>query len=353
MYILPEIKNKKLEEEPEISKEISLENDIFYCSNCKQANQKSQKSFFCTHCGQKFSVDEKNQVILDENNFSSIFQNVQVNIFNDIEVNIDPKKKKRNWRILTGFTISLVTYFSIITTSLIISLGFSFLTNLDPESILVSFFASFSSLLFLIIPILWIQRYYPGVLSIKQRLSELGIPLERYSKKELIREILLGFLLGLIAVFLMLLLKLISYYLIKLIFNVDIYNYLEAIQFEGFMIQLPNNAFELILFILMMSFLIGLPEEIMFRGFVQRSFEGSLTKPAALLLNAVYFSIFHIFIYLLQPMIFFFLFIPYLGLSILLGMIRNWRGDIIATIMVHVIYNITQTFILFLILNSI
>jgi len=322
-----------------------LEKDIFYCSNCKQENQKSQNSFFCTHCGHRFSVDKNNQIILDNNNFSIIFQNVQVNIF--------PKKKKKNWRILTGFTISLFTYFCIITVSLIILLGFSFLTNIDPESIQVSFFVSFSSLLFLIIPIFWIQKYYPGVLSIKQRFSELGIPLERYSKKELIREILLGFLLGLIAVFLVLLLQLISYYLIKLIFNVDIYNYLEAIQFEGFMIQIPNNVFELILFILMMSFLIGLPEEIMFRGFVQRSFEGSLTKPAALLLNAVYFSIFHIYIYLLQPMIFFFLVIPYLGLSILLGLIRNWRGDIIATIMVHVIYNITQTFILFLILKSI
>jgi len=322
-----------------------LENDIFYCSNCKQENQKSQNSFFCTHCGHRFSVDKNNQIILDNNNFSIIFQNVQVNIF--------PKKKKKNWRILTGFTISLFTYFCIITVSLIILLGFSFLTNIDPESIQVSFFVSFSSLLFLIIPIFWIQKYYPGVLSIKQRFSELGIPLERYSKKELIREILLGFLLGLIAVFLVLLLQLISYYLIKLIFNVDIYNYLEAIQFEGFMIQIPNNVFELILFILMMSFLIGLPEEIMFRGFVQRSFEGSLTKPAALLLNAVYFSIFHIYLYLLQPMIFFFLVIPYLGLSILLGLIRNWRGDIIATIIVHVIYNITQTFILFLILKSI
>lgn len=345
MYNLPEDNNKELEEEPEISKEIPLESDIFYCSNCKQANQKSQKSFFCTHCGHQFSVDKNNQVILDRNNFTIIYQNVQVNMF--------PKKKKKNWRLLTGFTISLGAYFSVIAVSLIILLGVSLFTNLNPESIQVSFFVSFSSLLFLVFPILWIQKYYPGILSIKQRLSELGISLERYSKKELIREILLGFLLGLIAVFLVLLLQLISYYLIKLIFNVDIFNYLEAIQFEGFMLQIPNNVLELILFILMMSFLIGLPEEIMFRGFVQRSFEGSLTKPAALLLNAVYFSLYHIYIYILEPMLFFFLVVPYLGLSILLGLIRNWRGDIIATIMTHAIYNITQAFILFLILKSI
>jgi membrane protease YdiL (CAAX protease family) len=342
---LPEIKNNEIEEDPEISKEIALENDIFHCSICKQANNKSQKSFFCIHCGHQFPVDKNNQVILDKNNFSIIYQNVQVNIF--------PKKKKKNWRLLTGFTISLGTYFTLIVASLIILLGFSIFTNIDPESIQISFFVSFSSLLFLLFPIIWIQRYSPGNLSIKQRLSELGIPLERYSKKKLTREILLGFFLGLISVFLVLLLQIISNYLIKLIFKVDIYNYLEAIQFEGFMIQIPNNIFELILFILMMSFLVGLPEEVMFRGFVQRSFEGSLTKPAALLLTALYFSIFHIYLYLLEPIIFFFLVIPYLGLSILLGLIRNWRGDIIAAIMAHVIYNITQTFILFLILYSI
>ena len=158
---------------------------------------------------------------------------------------------------------------------------------------------------------------------------------------------------GLISVFLVLLLQLISYYLIQLIYHVDVYNYLEADNFEGLMIQIPINIFELMLFILMMSFLIGLPEEIMFRGFVQRSFENSLTKPAALLLTAVYFAIFHIYLYLLNPILFFFMIIPYIGLSIILGLIRNWRGDIIAAIFMHFVYNTTQTFVLYLILNSI
>ncbi len=342
---MSEINNKELEEETEISKENSLENDVFYCSNCKQANLKSQKAFFCTHCGHQFPIDVNNQIILDENNFSIIFQNIQVNIY--------PKKKKKRWRLLTGFTISFGTYIIIIISSFLILIGLSLITNLAPESILFSFLISFSSLLFFLIPILWIQRYYLGKLSLKERLSELGIPLEKYSRNELIREILLGFLLGLIAVFLVLLLQFISYYLIKLIFHLDIYNFMEAIQFDDFAMTIPNNIFELILFILMMSFLIGLPEEIMFRGFVQRSFENSLTKPAALVLTALYFALFHIFLYILQPIILFFLVIPYFGLSILLGLIRNWRGDIIATIMAHIIYNCTQTFILFLILNSI
>ena len=345
MCILSKSDKKELKEETGIPKEIPLEKDLFHCPICKQANQKSQKTFFCIHCGYQFPVDRNNQLILDENNFSIKFQKNKAKIIS--------KKKKKNWRLLTGFTISFGTFLLASIAFFFILIGISNYTNIYPDSILFTFIITLSSLLYFIIPVLWIQRYYPGILSMKQRLSELGVPLERYSRKELIREILLGFLLGLLAVFLALLLQLISFYLIKLIYNVDIYNFMEAINFEGLMVQIPNNIFDLILFILMMSFLIGLPEEIMFRGFVQRSFENSLTKPAALLLTAVYFAFFHIFLYILQPIIFLFSIIPFIGLSILLGLIRNWRGDIIACIFTHLVYNSTQIFILFLILNSI
>ena len=63
------LKRVSFKEETEISKEITLEKDIFYCPICKQANMKSQKTFFCTHCGHQFPVDRNNQLILDENNF--------------------------------------------------------------------------------------------------------------------------------------------------------------------------------------------------------------------------------------------------------------------------------------------
>ncbi len=329
MENLAENNNKELIEDPKLSKELTQEYDIIYCPNCKQTNKKSSKTLFCTHCGYRFLKYRKN-----------------------IPKEISKKKKKR-WRLLTGFTISFGTYLLVTIAAFLILLGISIFTNINTDSILFSFLISLSSLLFFIIPIFWIQRYYPGILSMKQRLSELGIPFERYSRKELIREILLGFLLGLLSVFLVFLLQFCSYYLIKLIYHVDIYNFLEAINFEGLALLIPNNLFDLILFILMMSFLIGVPEEIMFRGFVQRSFENSLTKPAALVLTAAYFAFFHIFLFVLNPIIFFFMVIPYLGLSILLGLIRNWRGDIIATIFMHIVYNSTQTFIIFLILNSI
>jgi membrane protease YdiL (CAAX protease family) len=87
----------------------------------------------------------------------------------------------------------------------------------------------------------------------------------------------------------------------------------------------------------------------MFRGFVQRSFEAKLKRPAATLLTAIYFSFFHIFIYILSPPLFLFLFIPYLGISLVLGLVRNWRNDILAAAVLHIVYNTVQTIVLFFI----
>ncbi len=344
MENLPE-NSTNINKHSEFSKENGSDNDIFYCPICRQPNQKTQKTFFCIQCGHKFPVDENNQLILDENNFSIIEKS-------KMKKNL-PKNKKRNWRLLTGITISFGSYILVEIASFFIYFGLSIFTDMDSSSIPFQFFISISSLLFFIIPLLWIQRYYPGQLSFKQRLSELGLPLHRYSKNELIREILLGIFLGLFGIFLVFLLQFCSFYLIKLIYHIDIYNFLEAINFEDFNLAIPENSGDLILFLLMMILFIGIPEEIMFRGFVQRSFENNLSKSAALTLTAVYFALYHIFLYILQPIIFFFLVIPYIGLSLLLGLIRNWRGDIIASIITHIIYNSTQTFIIFIILNSI
>ena len=43
MENLSENNKKELEEETEISKDVPLENEVFYCPICKQANLKAQK----------------------------------------------------------------------------------------------------------------------------------------------------------------------------------------------------------------------------------------------------------------------------------------------------------------------
>ncbi|MHA1618084.1 MAG: hypothetical protein ACTSVZ_02310, partial [Promethearchaeota archaeon] len=64
-----------------------------------------------------------------------------------------------------------------------------------------------------------------------------------------------------------------------------------------------------------------------------------------------YFAIYHVYIFIVVPPIFFFLSISYLGLSIYMGFIRNWRKDIIAVSIMHMIYNSTQMIIIFIIFS--
>ena len=84
MENLAENNNNELNEDPILSNELTQESDIIYCPNCKQANIKSQKTLFCTHCGHRILEYRKN-----------------------IPKVYTMKKKKKIWRLLTVFTIFL------------------------------------------------------------------------------------------------------------------------------------------------------------------------------------------------------------------------------------------------------
>ncbi|MCK5342961.1 MAG: CPBP family intramembrane metalloprotease, partial [Candidatus Heimdallarchaeota archaeon] len=258
-------------------------------------------------------------------------------------------RRKKQWNLFAGFWLPIVTFGSIF----IIQLVFLFITMVFTREITPTPFVEFLlggfSLLFLVSAVWKIQSYSSGKLTFRQRLGELGLPATKYSKKDLTREILLGILVGLIMVFVAILLQIFGGWLVKQLFGVNIDVLLDDPQFEEYMLKPPTSFGELSMFLLTMLFFIGVPEEIMFRGFVQRSFETKLKKKAALLLTAVFFAIFHIFLLFFAPPVFFFLFLAYLGISIILGVIRNWRGDLYACISAHIVYNIAQTVLIYII----
>jgi len=217
------------------------------------------------------------------------------------------------------------------------------------DSNFATFLESALSLFFAIIPVLWVQRYYSQKLTLKERLKELGLDLEKYSRVEIGREILLGIVLGVTGVIIVIGLQYLSYELIESVYGINpdlLFNSSAEAQFG---LSIPTDWGALLLIVLIMVIFVGFPEEIMFRGFVQRCFEAKLKKSAATLLTAIYFSFFHIFIYLLSPPLFLFLFIPYLGISLILGLVRNWRNDLLACAILHIVYNSVQTIILFFI----
>jgi membrane protease YdiL (CAAX protease family) len=261
-----------------------------------------------------------------------------------------PFKKPKTWSIGAGFAVPLCAMLGMVILAIPLTMVFGGLTADPVGNVWFTFLVGALSLIFLILPLMWVQRYYKQKMSNKKRFEELGFPLDKYSRKELIREILLGTLFGILGVFLVWGLQFIANYLVYWIFGVNITGLMESGGVDEYDLLSPDTSLELILFVLMIFLFVGLPEEILFRGFVQRSFETKLKRPSATLLTAIYFTIFHIFIYFLIPAIFLFLFIPYLGISLFLGLIRNWRKDIYAAVVAHIVYDIILTIVIYSIL---
>ncbi|WP_457557319.1 CPBP family glutamic-type intramembrane protease [Candidatus Harpocratesius sp.] len=366
-----------------------IQSDTFYCGKCNKEMRFSDHPKFCINCGTPFVFDVHGQILLDKNRHSYIKPQNPSMQFDQItpksdsysnypspnqtsslpevyQTNATPYinvpsnmysgkkhwRKRRNWNVLAGIFLPFITYIGIMIISVIILIpvvfirGLEFLSN---RSQWWDFIISAFSILFFIVPYFWIKRYYPGKLTKKQRLAELGLDFTKYSKPELYREIILGIFLGFFGVLIVIGLQVVGGWLVKWLFNINMEMLSQSDSFSQFNPTVPQSLGQLLLFVATMVFFVGVPEEVLFRGFVQRSFESKLNKPAALLLTAVYFSLYHIYIYILVPPLFFYLSVSYLGLSIYLGLIRNWRDDIIAASILHMVYNSTQIIIIFLI----
>lgn len=101
-----------------------------------------------------------------------------------------------------------------------------------------------------------------------------------------------------------------------------------------------NNAFEAMLVIFAIAVVPAVTEEVMFRGFIQRSFEFRLKPVWAALITAVFFGLFHFNFYGLIPLIalgFFFGFSAYMSNSIFIPIILHFLNNFSAVMIFFII----------------
>ena len=317
------------------------------CPKCQQQYPWNKKLNYCEQCGLQLAEYQAKttQPPLP-------IENPQTE---KPELNYNPGpirlRRRGKWNFFAGIWLPIATFGVIFVCQIIIMLIDLSITDTMVQTPFLNFILGGFSLFFLLSAVWKIQPYSSGKLTFRERMGELGLPAKKYSNKNLTREILLGILIGIAMVFIATVLQIVGAWLVENIFGLNIYVILENAQFEEYMLQPPASFVELCLFLLTMLLFIGVPEEIMFRGFVQRSFETKLSKRAALLLTAIYFSLFHILLLIIYPAVFFFLFLTYLGISIILGLVRNWRGDLYACVAAHIVYNIIQTLLIYIIFN--
>ncbi|MHA1611323.1 MAG: lysostaphin resistance A-like protein [Promethearchaeota archaeon] len=348
----------------------------FSCAICEKEMNFADHPKFCINCGQSLVIDVHGEVLVDASGRSYVKPNIDANFnppYNNQNqfqgnyqtptgapyVNVPQNmyygqkkwKKKRTWNVVAGIFLPLLTYIGIIILTLVIMVVIMLITGDLALNGTIELLVSSFTLIFFIVPFFWIQRYYTKKLTWKEKLVELGLDFDKYPGKSMAREIILGIFLGLLGVLIVFGLQYIGAVLVEWIFRIDVNVLYESEEMSRFALGSPQSLGELLLFVFTMVAFVGVPEEVMFRGFVQRSFEKKLSKNAALLLTAGYFAIYHVYIFIVVPPIFFFLSISYLGLSIYMGFIRNWRKDIIAVSIMHMIYNSTQMIIIFIIFS--
>ncbi len=316
----------------------------FYCPVCHFPSEINVNPKFCTNCGYSFPRNSEGFLKINPHRIASR-ENIQTTIPQSFQDSSYSRIKGRTWGFWPGFIMPIVSIIIIGLAQIILILLFP--NNLT--SMASTFITSTVSVGFFFIPLFWVKRYYREPLSWQERLKELWLPLKKYQKTHLAREILLGVVLGLGMQLAILLIQPLAAWLVEKLFHLNVYTLLESDVFAQFQLSIPNNIWEMLAFILMMVLFVGLPEEIMFRGFVQRSFETKLNKGGALLLTATFFALFHIISFVIYQPVFFYLLLNYLFLSICLGLVRNWRGDVVATASAHTVYNIIQTLLLYFI----
>ncbi len=218
----------------------------------------------------------------------------------------------------------------------------------SPLFFIVSTLIEFILILF---PLLYVGKFIERP-TLKNRLELLGFTTKRFSKIGVVREILIGLSFAVIGVFLVSFVSIFVEILLEFIFNVNIVSNGESIPSSDVEIIISSaSIIEVVLLVLVMIFVVGTSEEILFRGFMQRGLVRTLGNRWGLIVTALIFASIHLVGFLLSyfmgaidqftfAIVMLLSFFPYFSISILLGLLYLWRKEnLIAVMVTHGVYN--------------
>jgi membrane protease YdiL (CAAX protease family) len=203
-----------------------------------------------------------------------------------------------------------------------------------------------------IIPVWYVKKYLQNP-NLENRLILLGFTSKGLDQKGVLKEVLIGLVFAFVGIFLVVASSIGIELILKYIFGVRIVR--EASNDTDVIIS-GFDIFILIFMIIMMILVVGPSEEILFRGFMQRGLVRNLGEKWGLLITAIIFASIHLvtlIFYILKPIIFIilfvYMFVPYIAISLMLGLMYRWRKEnLIAVIVTHGVYNSLTLIIAFL-----
>ncbi|MHA1338678.1 MAG: lysostaphin resistance A-like protein [Promethearchaeota archaeon] len=329
-----------------------------YCPNCGGSIEWTKDYRYCIHCRNylipyipqdkiSFWLGLDRQLSEEE-----IFNLYNVPYYPTENFRKSSKKSKLwDWKGALGYPIlayGIKFLILLIPTIILIFLNLDRidLNTLDiPEDLMstLTFIDISTQFIFILVPLYFMKFYLPKNATIKEKLNLMGFPIGNLDKKQYSKEILLGILFAIIMTIGVVAVQYASAYFVSFIYKRPVNDFLEFSGNEDLTSMLPITPISLVFIIIIMFVSVAPSEEILFRGVSQQGFVRSFGTSAGILITALYFSLFHIYLYiLLDPAYFLFLFFPYFLISTLLGVLYNWRKNLIACIIAHALYNSIQ-----------
>ena len=212
---------------------------------------------------------------------------------------------------------------------------------LSPYFIILS---TLIELVFILFPVLYVGKYLREP-TFKNRLNLLGFSTEEYDNVGVLKEIGIGFGFALFGIMLVGSVSLAMESLVELLGFQIVYG-----DFSSDVTAFINQAdiLALILLIIVMLVVVGISEEVLFRGFMQKGLVRSFGNKAGIIITAIIFTMVHVYVvfgYVLESpttfiIMFLLLFFPYFAISLMLGLLFHWRNEnLIAVIIAHGVYN--------------
>ena len=219
---------------------------------------------------------------------------------------------------------------------------------------------SFVELIFILVPALYVGKYLQKP-TLNNRLILLGFTKKGFNKTKLVKEILIGLGFAVVGVTLVLSISFLMEIILNLIFGYETIQDFFGTAGEVDAMIASADILSIFLLTIIMILIIGTTEEVLFRGFLQKGLVRSLGKSWGIVITALIFSSIHligIFTSLGSPIIFIisflFNFFPFFAISLLLGLLYNWRKEnLIAVMITHGVYNALTIILAFIVFNFI
>ncbi|MHA1671673.1 MAG: lysostaphin resistance A-like protein [Promethearchaeota archaeon] len=271
-------------------------------------------------------------------------------------------KDKELWSSLTSIGIPIASIFIMNIIAVVIMFSFilfspsieALLNNLTNPYFLI--ITSFAELILVLLPFIIVKKYLRNP-STKNRFALLGFTTKGVNYW---KECIIGIIFSIIGILLVFLVSAFMEILLELIYGVEIINDITGAGSEIDIYFFTSDLLSLILLMITMVLIVGTTEEILFRGFMQKGLVRRLGVKWGITITAVIFTFIHLIsIFLLYPIFsisfvvaFFISFLPYIVISLLLGMLYHWRKEnLIAVMITHGLYDALTILLVFIIYN--